>query len=287
VYGRFDLVYDGTQAPKLLEYNADTPTALFEASVAQWYWLQDHDAGKDQFNAIHERLLDRWQEIGARLPRGETVYFACLQDNVEDYVTTEYLRDTAQQTGLLTGAIDIEAIGYESQEGVFVDTGNRAIGTLFKLYPWEWLMHDDFAPHLLAQPWRMLEPPWKMLLSNKGILPILWELFPDHPNLLPAYFEPGPLGTSYVQKPLLSREGANITIRQRDGVLASPGGYGQEGWIYQAHCPLPAYDGNHAVIGSWIIGEASAGIGIREDDGPITRNTSRFVPHYFDQEASC
>jgi len=287
VYGRFDLVYDGTQAPKLLEYNADTPTALFEASVAQWYWLQDHAAHKDQFNAIHERLLARWQEIGARLPRGETVYFACLQDNVEDYVTTEYLRDTAQQAGLPTSAIDVEDIGYDTQEKVFVDTEDRAIGTLFKLYPWEWLMQEDFAPQLLTQSWRLLEPAWKMLLSNKGILPILWELFPDHPNLLPAYFEPGPLGATYVQKPLLSREGANVTIRSSDGVLASPGDYGQEGWIYQAHCPLPVYDGNHAVIGSWIIGETAAGIGIREDDGPITRNTSRFVPHYFDQEVSC
>jgi glutathionylspermidine synthase len=39
--------------------------------------------------------------------------------------------------------------------------------------------------------------------------------------------------------------------------------------------------GSFPVIGSWVIGDAAAGIGIREDDGPITRNSSRFVPHYF------
>lgn len=287
IYGRFDLVYDGTHPPKMLEYNADTPTALFEASVAQWYWLQDFAAEKDQFNAIHERLVERWRAIGGRLPPDDTIYFACLHENIEDYITTEYLRDTAHQTGLFTAAIDLADIGYDSATETFVDRNNVAISTLFKLYPWEWLIQEEFAPHLLTQAWRILEPPWKMLLSNKGILPILWELFPDHPNLLPTYFSPDPLGSSYVQKPFFSREGANITIKLSEGLVASSGEYGKEGWVYQAHCPLPIYEGNHAVIGSWVIGDASAGIGIREDDGPITLNTSRFVPHYFDLETSC
>jgi glutathionylspermidine synthase len=35
------------------------------------------------------------------------------------------------------------------------------------------------------------------------------------------------------------------------------------------------------VVGSWIIGDEAAGIGIREDESPITKNTSRFLPHYF------
>jgi len=39
LYGRFDLAYDGVNPPKLLEYNADTPTSLLEAAVVQWYWL--------------------------------------------------------------------------------------------------------------------------------------------------------------------------------------------------------------------------------------------------------
>ena len=41
LYGRFDLAYDGAGPPKLLEYNADTPTSLLEAAVVQWYWLED------------------------------------------------------------------------------------------------------------------------------------------------------------------------------------------------------------------------------------------------------
>src|SRR5262245_12667600 len=38
LYGRFDFSWDGSGDPKLLEYNADTPTALLEASVVQWHW---------------------------------------------------------------------------------------------------------------------------------------------------------------------------------------------------------------------------------------------------------
>lgn len=286
LYGRFDLSFHGSDSIKLLEYNADTPTALFEASVAQWYWLQDFDHERDQFNSIHEKLVERWRELGTQLPDGEIVQFASLHDNVEDFVTTEYLRDTAGQAGLDTNALDLVDIGRDERQGVFVDAQNRAIGTLFKLYPWEWMLAEEFADYLPDQNWRVLEPPWKMILSNKGILAVLWELYPGHPNLLPAYFEPTPLGTRYARKPLLSREGANITLRDGAVENTSPGDYGAEGFVYQALAPLPVFDGSHAVIGSWVVGDKSAGIGIREDDDAITRNTSRFVPHYFDPEVS-
>jgi glutathionylspermidine synthase len=120
-----------------------------------------------------------------------------------------------------------------------------------------------------------------MLLSNKAILPVLWEMFPGHPNLLPASFEPGRFATDYVKKPLYSREGANVSINARGESIEAPGEYGEEGFIWQAYHPLPRFGANHCVIGSWIVGSEPAGIGIREDDSPITRNTSRFVPHYF------
>lgn len=280
LYGRFDIAYHGPDSIKLLEYNADTPTALFEASVAQWYWLQDRDPALDQFNSIHEKLLDRWRALAAGLPAYRRVHFACLHDNVEDFITTEYLRDTALQTGLDTVALDLSEIGYDAHREQFVDTRDEMIGALFKLYPWEWMVDEEFGRHLLHSRWQVFEPPWKMILSNKGILAVLWELFPDHPHLLPAYFDSAPLGPRYARKPLLSREGANITIRDGHTVVESPGHYGREGYVYQQLCPLPEFDGNHAVIGSWMVGDRSAGIGIREDDGPITRNTSRFVPHY-------
>lgn len=281
LYGRFDFSYDGTGPPKLLEYNADTPTALLEASVAQWFWLEDVRNGMDQFNSIHEKLIDEWKYILTRLPE-PVIHFACAGDSDEDFRTVEYLRDTAMQAGFETSQINMEDIGWDSEKLVFVDLDDRRIHNLFKLYPWEIMIREEFGLHLLHDSMRIIEPYWKMLFSNKGILPILWELFPGHPNLLPAYFEKGRIEGSYVKKPLLSREGANIEIVTKYGITKQEGVYGNEGFVYQGYAPLPVFDDTiHAVIGSWIIGGEPAGIGIREDDSIITKNTSRFVPHYF------
>ncbi|HEY6837781.1 MAG TPA: glutathionylspermidine synthase family protein, partial [Geobacteraceae bacterium] len=166
---------------------------------------------------------------------------------------------------------------------VFVDLEEEPIRTLFKLYPWEWLVREEFGPNLLQSPVRLIEPAWKMLLSNKGILPILWEMFPDHPNLLEASFADRPLAGDYVRKPLLSREGGNILMRRRGEWVVTSGTYGDEGHIYQRYVQLPSFDGNYPVVGSWVIGGDPAGIGIREDRSEITTNGSRFIPHYFEE----
>ncbi len=279
LFGRFDLAWDGTGEPKMLEYNADTPTALLEASVVQWYWLQEAVPGADQFNSIHERLIARWKELAEDLPAERLVHFACVSESAEDQGNLDYLRDTAMQAGFTAPAIDIADVGWDGRS--FRDLDEKPISVLFKLYPWEWLVREAFGKHLLGRSVRVIEPAWKMLLSNKAILPVLWEMFPGHPNLLAASFEPGRFATDFVKKPLYSREGANVTIEAGGRRLEEPGEYGAEGFIWQAFHELPSFAGNHTVIGSWIIGEESAGIGIREDATPITKNTSRFLPHYF------
>ena len=281
LYGRFDLRWNGAQSPKLLEYNADTPTSLLEASVVQWQWLQDVYPKCDQFNSIHEKLIERWISMHSRLS-GDSLHFTCAQDSEEDLGNLEYLRDTAIQAKYNAQQLFIEDIGWSEQERCFVDSNNERISAFFKLYPWEWLVREDFGKNLLAKSAKIIEPAWKMLLSNKALLVVLWEMFPNHPNLLPCYFSPDLLRGKHVEKPLLSREGENITIR--DGKLtldSQKGSYGKEGYVYQAFAPLPQFDGNYPVIGSWIIGDEAAGIGIREDTTLITKNSSRFIPHYF------
>lgn len=277
LYGRFDLAFDGRSAPKLLEYNADTPTALVEAAVAQWFWLQETRPEADQFNSLHERLVEAWRRWA-----GTTIHFSSLREHPEDEQTVVYLRDTCAQAGVATAAVYIEDIGWESERRVFVDLEGRRITHCFKLYPWEWLWPEEFGPHLAADPVQLIEPAWKMLLSNKGLLPILWELFPDHPNLLPAYDSAAPLGARYVRKPKLSREGANVTwVDGGVAVEETPGDYGAEGHVYQEAVELPAFDGNRAVCGVWMVDHEPAGLGVREDTRRITGNLSRFVPHFF------
>ena len=285
LYGRLDFSFDGRGPAKLLEYNADTPTSIFEAAVFQWTWLEQAIARQiiparaDQFNSIHERLIEAWKTLGDN----RHLHLTGMTDNPEDAGTLAYLEDTARQAGLPTTLIDIEAIGLRD-DGVFVDLDNRPIELAFKLYPWEWMFHDTFGAQLTKAPTRWIEPPWKAVLSNKGMLPLLWEMFPGHPNLLPAFFEDDPnaaqLGSSFVRKPLYSREGANVALVSAGMTLVEQEGpYGAEGFIRQALAPLPEFSGQYPVLGSWLVDHQPCGLSIREDENPITGNTSRFLPH--------
>ncbi len=273
LYGRMDLRWDGVSPPKLLEYNADTPTTLYEASVVQWDWLTAVRPDADQFNGLHEALIARW----ADWRRGglERVHFTCMAGLIEDQGTIDYLRDTAIQGGLDAPFIVIDDIGWNGID--FLDFENRRMHAVFKLYPWDWLLHDRFSVHIPHTGTRWFEPAWRMAIASKGILALLWELFPGHPNLLPAYREPGRIDGPEIVKPVFGREGANITAPG----FATGGPYDAGGFVHQAWCPLPCVDDRYPVFGSWVIGGKPQGLGIREDPTPITHDTSCFVPHYF------
>lgn len=284
LYGRFDFVYDGKSDPKLLEFNADTPTSLYESSVVQWHWLQSQIArgelppNADQFNSLHEKLVVRFGEVA----QGRLLHLCCMSKSAEDAGTTTYLAECAREAGLAAKLLDISGIGVRRKE--FVDPDLRKIDFLFKLYPWEWMFADPFGKSPAVGRTRFVEPPWRMILSNKGALALLWDMAPGHKNLLPCYFEDDPraneLGAHYARKPLYSREGADVELI--DGGCIARGetaGYGQEGYVRQALCPLPVFDGRRPVLGCWLVGDAPAGLAIREDRALITSNRSRFVPH--------
>lgn len=277
-YGRFDLGWDGSGPPKLFEFNCDTPTALLEAAVVQWQWKEDCFPALDQFNSLHDKLVAKWRDIAPYLP-DRLVHFAHAREATgEDAVTTAYLMDTARAAGLDGQPLLISDVGWA--QGRFWDLQEREIRTLYHLYPWEWLVHEPFGRHILENQGRTawIEPIWKMIWSNKAILPILWDLYPRHPNLLWASAE-APASDSFVQKPVLAREGANVRL-VRDGrqIAGRDGPYGDNPYIYQGLFDLPCFDGAYPVLGAWIVDGAPAGLGIRED-GLITGNLSRFVPH--------
>ncbi|AWI30568.1 glutathionylspermidine synthase family protein [Streptomyces tirandamycinicus] len=296
LYGRFDLRYDGAGPAKMLEYNADTPTSLVEAASPQWFWMEDRFPGADQWNSLHERLVDAWRRQAPLLPSGPLHFVHSDGDELgEDLMTVAYLRETAQQAGLTTEALSVEQIGWDRLSGRFVDERLRFIRSCFKLYPWEWLTTDRFGPYVLdtldngggtgSTCW--IEPAWKMLLSNKALLAVLWELYPGHPNLLPAYLD-GPrelaASTGWVAKPLLGREGSGITVHQ-PGTPPEPR---DEPCCYQQLAPLPdltappgdgSGGGNRVVLGAWVVENEAAGLGIRESSGLVTDEYARFLPH--------
>ena len=286
LYSRLDLAYDGVNPPKLLENNADTPTSLYEAAFFQWLWLEDQIAAgnlpqdADQYNSLQEKLIERFAEL--KNQHGfSLLHIACCQDTEEDRGTVQYLQDCALEAELASEFLYIEEIGL-GERGQFTDPQDQVISNLFKLYPWEFMFREIFATKLEDAGVRWLEPAWKAILSNKALLPLLWEMFPDHPNLLPAYFadDAHPELDHYVVKPLFSREGANIKVIEKGQEVASvEGPYGAEGMIVQQFHPLPVFDGSYVLIGSWLVNDQPCGIGIREDKALITQDLSRFYPH--------
>jgi glutathionylspermidine synthase len=288
IYGRFDLAFDGDNV-KLLEYNADTPTGLLEAAVVQWFWFKDifaHSTDADQWNTIHDRLIEAWRRVKTEI--GEEIAFAGIDDGGEDFITVSYLRDTAIQAGLKTQFLPMDNIAWNKTRHTFVDKRGKNLPCVFKLYPWEWMANETFGSFLPqsstrtggATPTRWLEAPWKMLLSNKMLLRVLYELFPDSPYILRCETEAW--DGNYVRKPLLSREGANTQIVASGQTLQQTGGpYHNSGYVFQEYIELPNFDGFYPVIGSWMVNGWSCGIGIREDSSRITTNLSRFTPHIF------
>ena len=287
ICGRFDLVHDGQRPPQLLEYNADTPTSLVEAAVVQWHWLQDVSARDglkaDQVNSIHDRLLEAWRralyEYGAAANGRMAFAGLGLQESVEDFVTLAYHADLAGQAGWQTLMLGMADIGFDARRRRFVDRQQRPLDWCFKLYPWEWMANEAFGRQLPTAPTRWLEPPWKMLLSNKMLLVVLAELFPQSPYLLRCAREP--FGPTYVRKPLLSREGANVAVIHEGVAMVETAGPYHGPCICQEFRALPSFDGQYAVVGSWLVNGHACGLGLREDPSLVTGNASRFVPHYF------
>lgn len=294
LYGRLDFVYNGLGPAKLLELNYDTPTSLYETGFFQWVWLEDHIKNRtlpehaDQFNSLQDKIEQAFTQLALPQP----FYFSSVRESIEDRGTVDYLMDIAAQAGVDVRYIALEDIGTVSGvagEGQFVDLNNEAIKGLFKLYPWEFMVQEDFAQTIIAANTQIIEPAWKMLLSNKGILPLLWQRYPNHPNLLPAFFETPTseaMSAGWVRKPLFSREGANVDLVTDNGErVSAPGPYDDGRYIRQALQALPKFHDpyrnadTYAMIGSWVVGDSAAGICIREDATLITKDSSRFLPH--------
>lgn len=318
LYGRFDLVYSDPSTPaKMLEYNADTPTGLVEGSIVQWYWFEDMfinrgKTGYDQWNGLHEALVNRFAKYRDALrhdvhtnPNPKLHFgYTALDDSGEDVMTVEYLRDCAIQAGFtardglgetiydannnplpMAQRIEMTQIGFNWDTNRFVDEHDEPIDHIFKLYPWEDLISEEFGEPLSdTQPRGWIEPAWKMFLSNKMLSAALWHIYPYHENLLKTFVDAPRFMDEYVKKPLHGREGDNIEIHTPTQSIVQPGRYGGEGYVFQEYVQIPNFQDeqgrpNYPVLGSWVVDGESFGVGIRESDGPVTDYYCRFVPN--------
>lgn len=303
LYGRFDFGLHNGQL-KLFELNFDTPTSLYEAAILQWFWLQDHkDQGTlpsdaDQFNSIHETLVDGFRNVGCAIG---TLHLASLVDAREDEDTVRYLQSCATAADIETRFLFMHELGYD-KVGRLIDSEGDVITQLFKLYPWEYLIQEENlvakggGKHVLttliqANKTRFFEPPWKLLLSNKAMLQILFELAPECPFLLEACLDNNSEQASrlrkraHARKPVFGREGGSVSLTfPHDSARneSNPTEFGREGFVLQEYFQLPKFEGFHLLLGSWVIDGKPCGMGMRADTSAITTNRAIFVPHYIE-----
>ncbi len=293
---------------KALEANAQTPTSFPESTAWQWGLVQAAMPGAQQWNAGYERMVEAWAERRPYLEPdddgGITVHFAWSNGDVvgEDFGNVANHAAAAEEAGLRAVLVAIEEVElWDSSNQQVVDFAaataagtryvveGRPVRNLAMLYAWEHAMTEPggrlLIEHMTRRDLVVLEPLWKLVATSKALLPVLWELFPDHPLLLPAYAD-GPRDlTDWVRKPVWGREGQNVEIRRGGEVVASADGdYDGSGNIWQAYTPLPAlFDASMDreltfVAGAWVIGDEPAGLGFR-GDGLITTNASTFYSH--------
>lgn len=299
LYGRFDFAGGIDGAPiKLLEFNADTPTAVFETGVIQWA-LARHN-GLDtasQFNNLYEALKANFKRLVTldedvsdfeKRYEGWRILFSAVRGNKEEENTVKYLQQVAHEAGWVTGFTYMDEVGFDPNHGVFDEDGER-YEFWFKLYPWEDIAVNEGG--LLAQLTDMvknqnsifLNPPYAAMFHSKGMLPILKKLFPNSPYLLDASFEPLK-GKAYVEKKCFSREGENVKIFDSNGNLTheNGGNYANSKSVYQEFVELPKdADGAHYQAGVFFAYEG-AGLGFRKG-GAILDNMSKFVGHIIKQ----
>ena len=293
LYGRFDLVYKDPKNIKMLEINGDTPVSILECSVAQWNYIQEAEDIPDnmriQYNMVHETLIERWKEM---FPQGTKLHFAAAAGfRHEDWGNLIYLMETAVEAGMICKDMNMQDIGVTA-EGQFVDLQDQPIENIFKLYPWEWMVDEEFSKYIPKAATNWLEPAWKMMLSNKAMLVKLWELNKGHDLLLPSYFNESELpdGT-WCKKAIHGREGSNIhKVVRNFGTTVSDDiaqgshkvpEYDKWGYMYQQWHDLPVHDGYKPILGSWVIGDKACGMSVREDPNDVTGNDAHFACHVF------
>ncbi|WP_026943068.1 glutathionylspermidine synthase family protein [Helicobacter rodentium] len=292
LYGRFDLAggLDGNPI-KLLEFNADTPTMVYESAIIQWALLKKNGFSESlQFNNLYEALGDNFKRmitLGEDISNFNAIYegwkilFSSIQGSEEEERTVKLLEVIAREAGFETNFC-------YAHEAILNETEGLSFGGInyefwFKLIPWESIAIDE--PELAQLITAMiankntifLNPAYTLMFQSKRMLKILWDLFPNHPLLLETSYEP--LHQKQVKKHAFGREGENISILDAQGnVLHSNGGeYANYPEIYQAFAAQNHHNGILYQPNVFYAYEACA-LGFRKG-GEILDNLSKFVAH--------
>lgn len=293
LYGRFDFAggIDG-EPIKLLEFNADTPTALFESAIIQWALLKQNGLDEQsQFNFIYEAIVDNFKRLVTlqesvesfeELYEGWKFLFSSVKGNSEEENTTRLLQHMANEAGFETEFAYIDEVEFD-ESGIYYN--EEQFELWFKLIPWEDIAieESDLAMLLSAivknKEAIVFNPAYTLMFQSKAILKILWDLYPNHPLLLETSFEPLE-GKKQVRKPIYGREGESITILEANGEVDTKveGAYDEHNMVYQEYVKLPTDSSANSYQAGVFFAYEACGVGFRRG-GKIIDNMSKFVGH--------
>ncbi|WP_207455373.1 glutathionylspermidine synthase family protein [Azospirillum sp. SYSU D00513] len=280
--GRLNLAYDGRDSIKLLGCNYDTPEGLFAAAIVQRNWREALAADADQFNGLHEGLVERWEELARGMPSRARIHLSCATPDPVREGELVYLSATAAEAGIATHLLPLQSIGWEGRR--FLDDEGAPISWLGKIYPWEALAEETFLHRLRAGGMSVLSPLWCWLLSNHGLLALLWERYPEHPNLCRAASDEDGLGAceSVTVRSFLGLDSPAQRMTEQGRTLSDSGDADWPGGTLWMETPQGFCDeGAHAVLQAWIIGDKCLGMSVRESEDPRVGPEAATVPHLF------
>ena len=294
LYGRFDLAggIDGKQI-KLIEFNADTPTALFETSILQWAMLKANNMeDSHQFNNVYDAIKDNFKRLVMMEDDiedfeehydGWKILFSSVKDNEEEESTVKLLQTIAEEAGFVTEFAYMEDVEFSGEDGVFYNNVNYEYW--FKLFPWEDIAIDESDLAMLMtqimenQKAIFLNPAYTLMFQSKAFMKVLWDLYPNHPLLLETDLEPLE-GIAQVEKKIFGREGANtIIVDENENVIEERDGeYGEFASVFQEYVELPTDKKGESYQAGVFFAYEGCGLGFRKG-GLILDNYSKFVGH--------
>ncbi|WP_285818572.1 glutathionylspermidine synthase family protein [Helicobacter bilis] len=295
IYGRFDLAGGLDDSPiKLLEFNADTPTMLYESAAVQYALLKANGYDSDaQFNNIYTAISQNFQRLITlsddvsnfhEIYEGWKILFSSIRGSDEEEKTIRFLQDMAHDAGLHTDFCYVDEVQLSPTDGIFFNDTNFEFW--FKFIPWENISIDEPELALIINDIMankkaiFLNPAYTILFQSKRILKILWDLYPNHPLLLETSYNP--LNKKQVKKHAFGREGANVSILDANGkpISSKDGEYANHKAIYQEFYPLNTHNGSFYQANVFFAYEA-CGLGFRKGS-EIIDNYSKFVSHVID-----
>lgn len=296
-FTRYDFAYTADGSLKLVGIEPDSPRYLVETAHTQRTWLFDMFGNKvknhkvTQLNSIPEMILEAFKEFKNN-DKNLHVFTSSLERG-EDSISSSYIKGLARTCGLNVSGHRMKDLIWDKFSNVWVDEKGDEVTSFYKHYPWELIMSSPSSKNFIEHYEdfkQTLDPLWKIIMSNRAVLPAMYHLFPDSKILSPAKLDDVTgIGEDYVMSPVLLSSSRNEMGVLKGRAFTSWG----ENMKDLSNQPTIAYrkldmpkryrdaSGGYrfTFLSVFTVGGSLAGIGVRESRLPLLGAHSTFKPH--------